>query len=107
MAKQPQDGKHLILKPIRYHGEGELHRKLILPEDGLALTFAHLTDAGYALLIRKRVIQPASAADIKLLEEAKKAKEEAKTDRQKTAEAIRANQKAAALAKQIKQAGDQ
>lgn len=107
MAKKQQDGLHLILKPIRYHGEGGHYRKRITPDDGILLPFSHLTDSGYALLIKKRVIAPATAEDAKRLKEAAAQREASKTDKQKNAEAARAAQKAAALAKQLKQDGDE
>lgn len=59
-AKQrPQDGPHSILKNIRYHNpDHELNGKLVRPSDGVQLPFPHLTEAGYQLLLRKRVIAP-------------------------------------------------
>jgi len=110
MAKKPQDSLHIILKPIRYHGEGEHHRKRIAPKDGILLPFSHLTDGGYALLTKKRVLAPASAAEVKKIEEANKAYAAAlKADLAKTekeAQETIAVQKAAAMAKQLKQDGE-
>lgn len=102
MAKRPQDSEHIILKPIRYHGEGEHYRKLITPEDRMLLPFSHLSDAEYQLVIRKRLIAPATAADAKAIKDAIQAEEDAKSNQQKQREAAWKAQKAAALAKQIK-----
>lgn len=56
-TKRPQDGLHNILKPIRYHGEGKYHRKLVLPGE-TTLSFSHLDDAEYALVLRTKTIAP-------------------------------------------------
>ncbi len=56
--KRPQDGLHEVLKNIRYHGEGEHHRKLIRPEDGVKVTFSHLNDVDYAVVIRRGLAKP-------------------------------------------------
>lgn len=61
-AKRPQDGLHDILKDIRYHNpDHELNGTLVRPSDGAQLPFPHLSDAGYQLLLRKRVIAPAKS----------------------------------------------
>ena len=59
---RPQDGPHKILKNIRYHNpDHELNDQLVRPEDGAVLTFPHLDDVGYALLIKTGRIAPATA----------------------------------------------
>jgi hypothetical protein len=56
--KRPQDGPHVVLKNIRYHGDGPLGGKLVKGGEGTVLTFAHLDDSGYALLVKTGYIQP-------------------------------------------------
>jgi len=104
--KRPQGDLHMILKPIRYHGPGPHYRKRIEPDDGLLLPFGHLDDAGYALLIKKRVLAPATPADIKALDDAEKAREAAIATADKAAAEALAKEKSVAMAKQLKQRGE-
>ena len=104
-AAKPQDGLHIVMRPIKYHGTGPHAETRVVPGDRLLLEFSHLEDDGYALLLRKRVLAPATAADVKAYKEAEKARREAETDRETIArEAIerRAREKASAMAKQLK-----
>ncbi len=101
-ARRPQDGLHIVLRPIRYHGEGEHDRKRIVPADRLLLPFSHLEDAGYALLIKKRILAPATAADAKAYKDAEKARIKAETDHEQNEAARRKSEKASAMAKQLK-----
>ncbi len=101
-AAKPQDGLHIIQRPIRYHGEGEHNRQRIVPADRLLLSFSHLENAGYALLIKKRILAPATAADAKAYKDAEKARDKAMTDRERIAKTTREREKASAMAKQLK-----
>lgn len=105
VVKKPQDDLHVVLKPIRYHGEGEYHRTLVRPEDGVLLPFGHLSDVDYALVLKLRLVAPATSADKKVLSDADKAAVAAVKERAEAAKAEaakRAALKAAANTKQTK-----
>lgn len=57
-ANKPQNGRHDVKRPIRYHGPDKKYTgKLVSPGEAI-LTFPHLDDEGYALLLRRGVITP-------------------------------------------------
>lgn len=73
MAKKLQEQKYIVLKPIRYKHPGNHYRELITPEDDQLIELDHLEDEDIQLLIKTRIVAPATAEDIKEIDAAKKA----------------------------------
>lgn len=61
--KRPQDGLHDVLVRIKYrsHLEGERY----IDAGAEQVTFEHLSDADYQLLLMKKIISPATASKTK------------------------------------------
>lgn len=99
-----QEKKYIVLKPIRYKHPGESFRKLITPTDNMVITLDHLPDEDIELLIKTRIVAPATAKEINDFNDIVKAAE-AKQEKEDKADAEALSKaKADALAKMKKQA---
>jgi hypothetical protein len=59
IAKRPQDGPHEVLTRIKYrsHLDGERY----IEAGAEQVTFEHVSDADYQLLLMKKIIKPVTA----------------------------------------------
>jgi hypothetical protein len=106
MTKQTlQEQQFMVLRPIRYKKPGPDYRKLILPGDKRLVDFPHLPDEDIQLLVKLRIIAPATEKDVKDIEAAEKARErvaeKAAADAAKAEGAARAAAKKQALQKHL------